>query len=1363
YSARSTPAVVPRAVPGTPLNFTVAADDKQANLSWDAPANNGDTISDYVVKSCKSTTCTEFAHEASSNTTITVTGLTNGTAYTFKVAAKNAAGVGGEATSGGTPRTVAGAPTGVAGTPGDKKVDLTWSAPVDSGGAAVTDYVVQYCTSKCETFTDAVSSDTKATVTGLTNGTGYTFQVAAVNDAKTGGYSARSSEVTPRTVPGVPTNATAVADNIGGVKIDWSAPTSDGGAAISDYQVTICVATNCTNYGVNISTGNKLTYTVPETPTRTMVGYKWSFLVRAVNVAGAGAQTSLIGPVDPRRVSNAPSNVIATVNNTGGVGVSWTAPSSNGANISDYIVQYCTGGTCTIYDDGVSATASVSVIGLVKGTAYTFKVAAVNAAGQGSYSVPSNEVTPRSVAEAPTNATATANNTGGVVVSWTAPTDNSGAAITDYTVQSCVGGSCTSFAHSPVSIATSQTVTGLTKGSAYTFKVAAVNVAGTSLFANAAAAATPRAVTGEPTDLVGTPGNAQVALTWKAPSATNGSAISNYIVQSCISTTCSVVARDVSATASQIVTSLINGTTYTFKVAAVNEAGTSSYVTSLGYTPRTVPDAPTSVTATADSTGGVAVSWSPPEFNGGSAITDYTVQSCLNTTCSTLVRAASTSTSATVTGLTKGTLYTFQVAAVNIAGTGLFAKAIGSGATPRAVPGTPTNLVGVVGNAQVALTWTAPANNGDEISDYEVKWCLGASCTAFAHTASADTSITVNNLTNGSAYTFQVAAKNAAGTGTAVVSSAYTPRTVPTAPLSVLGTVGNQQVALSWTQPVSNGGAAITDYIVQSCTGGTCATFNDGAGTVTSATVTGLTNGTAYTFQVAAKNIAGDGPYSTASTSITPRTVPDAPTAVTATADNTGGIDVSWSAPSNNGGASITDYTLQSCISSTCTTVSRSPSTDTSTKVAGLVKGTAYTFQVAAVNVAGTGLYSTKSAAATPRAVAGTPIDIVGVVGNTQVVLTWVAPASNGAAITDYVVQACAGSSCSTFAHNASAVAGITVTGLTNGTIYTFKVAAVNLAGTGSAGTSTAYTPRTVPNAPTSVRAVPDNTTGIDVSWTAPAINGGSAITDYVVEYATTNTDYVVFADGVGTGTSVKVTGLTQGVEYIFRVAAKNIAGQGAYSDSGDDAKAVARTKPGKPTASVTSTRDGAVNVEWKFEASQTDGGAEIERFIVEWALFGTENWSSKASDDQTIRLEGLTIGSQYKFRITAENAAGTSEKSVVVVATPHLPPQSPTNLSATVTTDGSVTLSWRAPLDIGGSALTQYYVGFCTGTVEVCKNRSIIKIGSNGILAKTTTFREIAGTYKFYVAAVNDAGLEDCIDLKKVKCGALVSVVIGG
>jgi titin len=425
------------------------------------------------------------------------------------------------------------------------------------------------------------------------------------------------------------------------------------------------------------------------------------------------------------------------------------------------------------------------------------------------------------------------------------------------------------------------------------------------------------------------------------------------------------------------------------------------------------------------------------------------------------------------------------------------------------------------------------------------------------------------------------------------------------------------------------------------------------------------------------------------------------------------------------------------------------------------VKGTAYTFQVAAVNVAGTGQYSTKSAAATPRAVAGTPTDIAGVVGNAQVTLTWTAPANNGAAITDYVVQSCVGSSCSTFAHSPSATAGIIVTGLTNGVAYTFKVAAVNLAGTGSAVTSTSYTPRTVPNAPTSVRAVADNTTGIDVSWTAPAFNGGSAITDYVVEYATDNSDYVVFADGVSTGTSTKVTGLTQGVEYTFRIAAKNIAGQGAYSAETLDAIATARTVPGAPTATASSTRDGAIELEWKFVAPETDGGSEIIQYDVEWAKVGTSVWSGAAYDYRTTRIEGLQIGTQYKFRTTATNAAGKGKYSAEVVAIPQVPPKSVTNLTYQLTSSAgvqSLALNWRAPLDTGGAPLTKYFLAFCSGVPEVCKTKTTI-FPRNNTLSTTTSFTVTPGTYRYYVAAVNDAGVEECADPKQIKCGASISV----
>ncbi|NBX75165.1 MAG: fibronectin type III domain-containing protein, partial [Proteobacteria bacterium] len=136
----------------------------------------------------------------------------------------------------------------------------------------------------------------------------------------------------------------------------------------------------------------------------------------------------------------------------------------------------------------------------------------------------------------------------------------------------------------------------------------------------------------------------------------------------------------------------------------------------------------------------------------------------------------------------------------------------------------------------------------------------------------------------------------------------------PGAPTSVSGTAGNTQVALTWSAPASNGGASITDYVVQysSDSGSTWTTFADGTSASTSATVTGLTNGTAYIFRVAATNSAGTGSESSNSASVTPvtpATTPDAPTSVSGTAGNTQ-VSLTWSAPASNGGASITDYVV---------------------------------------------------------------------------------------------------------------------------------------------------------------------------------------------------------------------------------------------------------------------------------------------------------------------------------------------------------------------------------------------------------------------------------------------------------------------
>src|SRR5260221_539662 len=176
--------------------------------------------------------------------------------------------------------------------------------------------------------------------------------------------------------------------------------------------------------------------------------------------------------------------------------------------------------------------------------------------------------------------------------------------------------------------------------------------------------------------------------------------------------------------------------------------------------------------------------------------------------------------------------------------------------TPPAVP---TSVTAVAGNAQATISWTAPATGGSAITGYTVVPYAGTTPGTASNPSASPT--TVTGLTNGTAYTFKVLAKNVIGNGPVGVSNAVTPAQLAGAPTAVIATPGNGQASVSWTAP-ANGGSPITAYKVNPFIGGTPGTVVTVSGhpPVTNPTLPSLVNGNTSTFQVYAVDALRTGP-----------------------------------------------------------------------------------------------------------------------------------------------------------------------------------------------------------------------------------------------------------------------------------------------------------------------------------------------------------------------------------------------------------------------------------------------------------------------------------------------------------------------
>jgi subtilisin family serine protease len=178
--------------------------------------------------------------------------------------------------------------------PGNGSATVLFSPPLTNGGAPVTAYTVRaYRAGALVTSVAAGPSSTSAVVPGLSNGTAYTFTVAATNSAGAGPASPASAAVVPRTTPGAP-RIGGVSAGRGSVTFSWAAPLSNGGAAVTAYVVRIYRGNSLVR--TVTGSGSAVPLTVTGLPAR--VGY--TAVVTAVNAAGPGAPSARSAAVAPQ-------------------------------------------------------------------------------------------------------------------------------------------------------------------------------------------------------------------------------------------------------------------------------------------------------------------------------------------------------------------------------------------------------------------------------------------------------------------------------------------------------------------------------------------------------------------------------------------------------------------------------------------------------------------------------------------------------------------------------------------------------------------------------------------------------------------------------------------------------------------------------------------------------------------------------------------------------------------------------------------------------------------------------------------------------------------------------------------------------
>ena len=1266
-----------------------------------------------------------------------ISNLTNGTTYSFSIAAINAIGIGDFADYNVATPAYSDDRTSLPilfydPVSGNQTLTFNWITPVNTGNSTLKEFTIT--NNSIENVISAVIPAVPGqkyythTFNGLTNDNTYTLFIHAINNNETGFYDSQSFNPAKPSFTFVPSMPVVANQNPKAydsrLEFSWAEPTT---GPPTNYYLS--------NYDIPSSGFYLQTVDSPHSVLNLINGQSYIYQIFATNseYTGPAAIYEAAKPGTPSAPIIASSLNPVFVGTT--VTFNWLAPDNGGFTITGYKLTNITDNVTT----SIGNVLTYNISGLTIGNQYSFKISAENINGEGptnlynTFTVPITTPGPPNITAAPTVGDTT------LTLRWTAPDSDGGDAIIRYKLSGNNG-------FTTISLSANQspfTVTNLLNGTSYIFTILAVNNAGDGTASTYDAATPISSITKpDPPTISGSPivGDQSLTLNWTAPTITGGSAISGYKITDTGSSGFSSYPgpNDTSAT----ITGLTNGTPYTFQIVASNSSLDSDAISFASATPATVPTT-VDIAANIDPTvgnGNLTFKWSPPD-DGGSIILNYylTDGNQIQLTVGPSFREA------TISGLTNGTSYTFMINAINSIGPGTAVSY--NSATPLAVAPDPPNISSsinpTVGNQQLTFNWAEPTNNGGSAVTKYILSGFGTNIefanNVFEHVQT--------NLDNGTSYNISIVAENGVGQSSPANFNPATPATVPDPPTSVETTPvpGINSLQIFFDKPINDGGSAITKLRVFDSNH----SLNEDipANAPSPYTISGLSYLNVYQLQLVAVNIIGESTslqYGAMSpTEPTPgTTVPSAPIILQYLNPTIGDrrLTFDWEPPTNDGGTQILNYRLFDDANGISSPVS--DPTSRQFVIENLQNGTTYNFSIVANNSVGESIPAVYNSRA-PSTVPGFPnITQNPTPGDQRLTLSWAAPANNGGStITRYILSGDQGFT--TIPNLSLGDSPYTVTGLTNGTTYTFSLIAVNINGNGAPSTYDPASPSNKPSAPI-ISASPDPVAGpgkLTFSWAEPTSNGGSSITGYKL----TNVSTSISSSFNNPSLRTAIISNLPNTSVVFSIVAINANGDGA-SVSYNAVTPELANAPGSPIITSAPTV-GNNRLTFSWTAPTDDGGSTITSYTLS-GNNGVASIPNLSLSDSPKTVDGLTNGTPYIFNLVAINSRGSgsvaeyNEATPIASSSPSIPRLIGANIRPLVTST-TATLYWDPPLS-GAPIISYRYFVNGVGTTITLPAPNFVTI--TGLTTGTI--------YNFGIAATNSSGTSDTALYRIVQLG---------